>query len=139
MNLVFGDDQRIADWASKVSGSPLRNWNYAVGIIDRTGLLVGAISLHDMNGSNVEFCWYGKHSASLSVVRGMLNFCFNKLKVNRVMAKTPRQNKMVLKHLPRYGFRFEGVMKRYYGPTKRLDGIVFGLLRPDAERFLRGS
>jgi hypothetical protein len=30
----------------------------------------------------------------------------------------------------------EGVMKHYYGPKKRLDAIVFGLLEADARRII---
>ena len=41
MNLLFGHDQTVADWASKKFGKPLRNWYVAIGIIDRDGKLVG--------------------------------------------------------------------------------------------------
>lgn len=132
MRLLFGHDKTVADWASKQTGAPLRGWHHAVGIIDRTGLLVGCASFHDMNGSNVEICFHGPSCATLSIARGLARFAFEGLKAHRVSARTPRQNKAISRHLPRFGFKFEGVLKHYYGPNKRLDAIMFGLLREDA-------
>jgi len=136
MNLLFGHDKTVADWASKKSGAPLREWFYAVGIIDSNGVLIGAASFHDMNGSNVEICFYGPGAVTKSVMKGLAFFAFVTLNVNRVTARTPRMNKLVLRHLPRWGFKFEGVMKRYYGPHKRLDAVVFGLMPEDAEKLM---
>ncbi len=135
MKLLFGHDRLVADWASKKFGKPLRNWYAAVGIIDNNGVLIGAASFHDYNESNVELSFYGPGAVSSTVVRGLMQFSFRSLGVNRVTAKTPRGNKTVIRGLPRFGFRMEGVMRRYYGPFKKLDAIVFGLLKSDAERF----
>lgn len=132
MNLLFGHDRTVADWASKQTGAPVRNWHHAVGVIDRDGLLVGAATFHDMNGSNVEFCFYGPGSVSVSIMRGLVAFAFGALGASRVTARTPRGNKLIARHLPRWGFKFEGVMRRYYGNAKRLDALMFGLLREDA-------
>lgn len=137
MKLLFGHDRIVADWASKRSGSPLRNWYHAVGILDEEGLLIGCASFHDMNGSNVEVCFFGPNSLNISVVRELMRFAFHHLEVNRVTARTPRQNKRLVRHLMKLGFQCEGVMKRYYGPRKGLDAIMFGLLAHEAHRFLR--
>jgi RimJ/RimL family protein N-acetyltransferase len=136
MNLLFGHDKVVADWASKKFGKPLRNWHVAIGIIDDAGVLVGAASFHDYNESNIEFSFYGPGAARASIVRPLMKFAFETLKVNRVTARTPRQNKIVIRHLPAFGFHMEGVMKHYYGPVKRLDAIVFGLTKADAQRFI---
>lgn len=136
MKLLFGHDKTVADWASQKTGRPLRCWHHAIGVLDSEGVLVGAASFHDMNGSNVEIAFYGPRSASPSVMRGLARFAFDTLGVHRVTAKTPRQNKIVTRHLPRWGFRFEGVMRRYYGAGKRLDAILFGLVREDAAKLL---
>lgn len=136
MKLLFGHDKTVADWASQKSGSPLRNWHHAIGIINSNGVLIGAASFHDMNGSNVELCFHGPNSVSLSIMRGLARFVFEQLGAARVTAKTPRANKMVCRHLPRFGWKFEGVMRRYYGRSKRMDAIVFGLLKEDATKLL---
>ena len=136
MNLLFGHDKAVADFASKQTGAPLRAWHHAVGIIDPGGLLVGAASFHDMNGSNVEVCFHGPKCLRASLVRGLARFAFVGLGAHRVTARTPRRNKMVARHLPRLGFRFEGIMRHYYGPTKGLDALIFGLLAEDAARLV---
>ena len=136
MRLLFGHDKVVADWASKKFGYSLRNWHVAVGIIDSSGALVGAASFHDFNESNIELCFYGPRSLTKPIVRDLMRFVFTTLGVNRVTAKTPRGNKIVIRGLPKLGFRMEGVMRRYYGRTKRYDAIVFGLLKNDAERYM---
>jgi RimJ/RimL family protein N-acetyltransferase len=136
MKLLFGHDKIVADWVSKKSGTPLRNWHHAVGIINDGGELVGCASFHDINGSNVELCFWGPRAVTPNVARGIMRFAFDILKMNRLTAKTPRQNKTVSRHLGFYGFRCEGLMRHYYGPKKRLDAVVFGLLAEDGRRFL---
>lgn len=139
MNLLFGHDKVVADWVSRKTGRPLRYWNHAIGVIDREGRLIGAASFHEFNESNIEFCFYGPGAMTPKIMRDLVRFAFDGLKVNRVTARTPRQNKIVNRHLPRYGFRMEGIMKHYYGPFKRLDAVVFGLLKSDAEKLLKGA
>ena len=136
MNLLFGHDKTVADFASRQTGAPLRAWHHAVGIIDPSGLLVGAASWHDMNGSNVEICFYGPKCLRASLVHGLARFAFVSLGVTRVTARTPRKNKMIARHLPRLGFRFEGILRHYYGPTRGLDALIFGLLAEDAARLV---
>lgn len=139
MNLVFGDDRTIADWVSKRSGKPLRNWHHAIGIIDRDGLLIGAASFHDFNGFNTELVFWGPGAFSASVARGLMRFAFDVMGAIRVTARTPRKNRVVVRGLPAFGFRCEGIAKCYFGPTKSLDAIVFGLLASDARRFIGGD
>jgi RimJ/RimL family protein N-acetyltransferase len=136
MNLLFGHDKAVADFASKQTGAPLRAWHHAVGVIDAAGLLVGAASFHDMNGSNVEICFYGPQCLRASLMHGLAQFAFIGLGAHRVTARTPRKNRMVARHLPRLGFRFEGILRHYYGPTKALDALIFGLLAEDAGRLV---
>lgn len=136
MNLLFGHDKTVADWASKQFGSPLRNWYFALGVIDSAGALVGAASFHDFNGSNIELCWYGPGAMTPTILRGLMKFAFIDLKCARVTARTPRQNKAVTRALPRFGFNCEGVAKHYFGPVKRLDAIMFGLLKADAMKYI---
>lgn len=136
MNLLFSHDRSVADWVSKKQGKPLRNWHWAVGVINAEGLLVGCASFHDFNGSNIEICYYGPGSPTIGIVRGLMRFAFFTLNVSRVTARTPRQNKLVIRGLKTFGFKMEGVMKHYYGPFKRLDAVVFGLVASDAKRFI---
>ena len=137
MKLLYGHDKEVADWASKQFGWPLRNWYFAVGIVDNAGTLCGAASFHDLNGSNGEICFYGPGALRPSLVRELMRFAFDGMKLHRLTAKTPRQNRQVIRALPKLGFRMEGVLKHYYGPVKRYDAVVFGLLEKDARRWIK--
>jgi RimJ/RimL family protein N-acetyltransferase len=136
MNLLIGHDAVVVEWASKKFGFRFEYCNQALGVIDRDGVLVGAAVFQCLNKTNVEFSYVGHRSLTASVARGLMAHAFDYLKVCRVTAKTPRQNKSVTRALPKFGFKMEGVMKHYYGPKKRLDAILFGLLEADARRII---
>lgn len=138
MTLLFDHDKIVADWASKRFGYPLRNWFFATGILDKDGVLIGAATWHDFNGSSVELSYYGPNAMTANLARKLMHFAFDGIKVNRVGARTPRQNRVVVRSLPSFGFRCEGVAKHYYGPSKRFDAILFGLLAADAKHFYEG-
>jgi RimJ/RimL family protein N-acetyltransferase len=139
MKLLFGQDQAVAAWASDKYEKGLAPFIAAIGIVDASNAMAGAATLHDFNGSNVELCYWGPHTLSRYIAGGIALFCFGVLKVNRVTCRSPRWNKPVVRHLTKLGFRYEGVLRHYYGPVKRQDAIVFGLTRDDAQRLLRNS
>lgn len=136
MNLLFGHDATVIEWVEKKFAHHIQYWNAAIGVINGDGVLVGAGVFQCLNGTNVEFSYFGPGSATARVAKGMMAYAFDHLKVCRVTAKTPRQNKLVTRSLPSFGFKLEGVMKHYYGPKKRLDAILFGLVEADARRIL---
>jgi len=135
VHLVFGRDFEVYAWVSKRFGRPVALMHSAIGIMDDFGKMIGAASLHDYNGSNVELVYWGP--ARLSLSRQLARYCFEGLKVNRVTARTPRGNEIVKRGLPKLGFIYEGTLRHYYGPFKRDDAILFGLLRKDAQRLLK--
>lgn len=137
MIVVAGQDKLVADWMSKKWGHSIPPWYFALGIMDSTGLLKGGASFHNYNGSNVEIAYYGPNTFTKEVVRGLADFCINGLKIQRVTVTVPRKNKALLRVLPRLGFSLEGVMRHYYGPFRRDDGILFGMLAEKGKRFLR--
>lgn len=109
----------------------------AVGLVDvLTGLLKGAVTFHDYNGSNVELSYWGPNSITRGAIKGLALFCFNSLKVNRVTVRTPRRNKAVTRGLPKLGFRAEGLLRRYYGPHRNDDAVIFGITVEDARRLM---
>jgi hypothetical protein len=136
MNLVFGDDKTIADWVSKQRGKSIPPWYFAVGVINKSGVLKGAATFHNYNGSNIELCYHGPNTLTLNVFKGIADFCINRLKVNRLTVSVPRKNKSLIKHLPKFGFKVEGVMRHFYGPFRRDDAIIFGILSSEGKIFL---
>lgn len=135
MILLFGHDKTVADWYVKKWGN-LLPWQYAIGILDKEGLLCGAAIFHNYNGSNIEFSYYGPHTITKTVVLGIAYFTFKQLKVNRVTVSVPRRNRQLVKSLPPFGFKMEGVLRHFYGPYRNDDALVFGMIKSEAERFL---
>lgn len=136
MNLMYGHDKTVADWVSKKWGKSIPPWYFAIGILNSEGLLKGGITFHNYNGSNIELCYYGPNTLTPSIWKGVADFCINKLKVNRLTVSVPRRNKSMTKNLPRLGFKVEGVLRHYYGPYKRDDAIIFGILASEGQKFL---
>jgi RimJ/RimL family protein N-acetyltransferase len=136
LNLVFGHDKTVADWVDKKFGYPSAPYSHAIGIIDKSGALIGGAVFRDWNGFNIELAYYGPGSVTPSLFRQIAKFCFEHLKVTRVTARTLRANKIVNQGLPKLGFHFEGVSKRYYGPTKSKDAINYVFLREDFDRMM---
>jgi RimJ/RimL family protein N-acetyltransferase len=136
MNLLSGNDQVIADWASKKWGKPIAPWYHAVGIINSEGILCGAITFHNMNGSSAELCYYGPKTFTRRILRELAHFCIDHLKLNRLTLSVPRKNKVLVKALSKLGFKMEGVLRHFYGPYHRDDAIVFGILAQEGKVFL---
>lgn len=128
MILLFGHDQTVADWVSKKWGKPIPPWYFAIGILDKEGILKGGATFHNFNGSNIELCYYGPQTFSKDVVKGINQFVFGHLKANRLTISVPRKNKLLVKSVARMGFKVEGVLRHFYGPYNRDDAIVFGIL-----------
>lgn len=138
MNLLIGHDATVMEWAISKFRVNIPHAQTCVGVLDKNGVLVGSAIFHNYNGANIEFSYYGPGSMTASIARGLIRFVFLSLPITRVTAITPRCNKRVVQSLPKFGFVFEHVVSRYYGDEKRLDGIMFRLLRGDAARIAKG-
>jgi RimJ/RimL family protein N-acetyltransferase len=132
--LVFNHDNEIANWTWQAFNMPPAPVNLAIGIIDETGTVVGSAIWQDFNGSNVEFSYYGKGTLKRGVVRAIASITLNRFNANRMTVRTMKKRKALLRSLPKIGFRFEGVMKQYYGPTEGETAVRFVLFKPDLER-----
>ncbi len=128
MQLVFGHDAAIAEWASINLGITISPPYTAIGIVDEFGLRGGIVYNH-FNKHDIEMSIYGPGCMHRGVIRAALSYPFDQLGVQRVSAQTRRDNKPMRAMLPRLGFEFEGVRKRHYGPNRRDDAFLFGLMR----------
>ena len=61
------------------------------------------------------------------IIRGVYHYVFIQCGANRLTAKPRRSNVVLRRLLPRLGFQFETVMKKYYGIQKENDAILFRL------------
>lgn len=138
MRVVHGD--AVALWAGEQLGVRFQEPYTAFGFTDDAGVIRGAAVFNDYyQGGNVEWTYVGPASFSRHSLSFMARFCFDELKVSRVTAKTKRSNVRVQKLLNKGGFSYETTQKRYFGPTKKDDAIVFFMTREGAKRWLGDS
>lgn len=138
MQLVFGQDTIVADYVFNNLGLALVPPYTAIGgTKDGKTLCIGAV-FNQFNGSNIEITLFGPGGLTRGNIRGVYHYIFEQLKVNRVSAKTRRSNKSMQRLLPRFGFKFEGISARYFGPQKADDAIRFVLFPDDARKWING-
>ena len=133
MSLLFGKDAEVSSWAASQLNSNFLGFTIGIGVVE-DGELVGAAVLHNWSHNDIELSIAGKMTKQLLVAAAWIAFS----RVGRVTIRVPRRKKRILKAAVKYGFRLEGTIRRLYGPFKRDDGIVFGLLKTEASRFIRG-
>jgi hypothetical protein len=126
--IVFGEDERVGKWAGEQLATVFHPPFTSMGVTDEKGELVGALVFNDYTGPNVELNAAGDGCWTEPVVRAGFRYMFDQLDCIRVTARTRRKNRLVRKLLPRLGFKFEGVARRYYGDE---DALVFSLLKEE--------
>lgn len=131
MKLVFGHDATVTEWAARQNGGLGRQPDYAWGVIDADGVLVGALLLHVYNPWTAELEVHGK--TSNDVAKEFFGLVFGPMGVERLEVKTTRNNKTVKKNAPKWGFVFDGSRKRYYGPLG--DALAY-YMTPETCRWL---
>jgi RimJ/RimL family protein N-acetyltransferase len=134
MTLLFGSDAEVSKWAASQLNSSFLGFVLAVGVVNEKQELVGAAILHNWSHNDIELSIVGKMTRQLIIAAAWLAFS----RVGRITVRVPRRKKRILKAAVKYGFRLEGTIRRLYGPFKRDDGIVFGLLKSEAARFTKG-
>ncbi len=113
----------------------------AMGILDDTKTLRGAVIFNHYNHFNIEIHYWGYPGAvTAKTWREVLRFVFERLKVVRLSAITNRGNKKLTSQLPRLGFKYEASLKRFYGvDSKSQDAIVYVLFKEEADRILKNG
>ncbi len=136
---ITGHDRTIADWAqAKFTGLNFYAMHSAFGVADREGTLVGAALFSDYYpGGNVELTYYGPGTVTRAILNEVSYHAFVTLNASRVTTKTRRENEIVKKLLPRLGFKFECVQKRYFGAREDDDAIVYSFPVEQAAKWLR--
>ncbi|MBX2989446.1 MAG: GNAT family N-acetyltransferase [Bdellovibrionaceae bacterium] len=133
MSLLFGRDAEVSAWAALKLNSNFLGFTIGIGLVEN-GELVGAAILHNWSHNDIELSIVGRMSKQLLIAAAWIAFS----RVGRITVRVPRRKKRILKAAVKYGFRLEGTIRRLYGPFKRDDGIVFGLLKEEASRFIKG-
>lgn len=137
MHLVGGHDEAVAQWAGERLGVQFQAPYTAFGIVDGAGIIHGATVFNDFYpGGNIEMTHIGHGTLTRRVQRGLIRYAFVQCGATRLTAKTAYRNVMVRRLLPKAGFRYECTQKRYFGPERGDDALVYVLFRDDAAKWL---
>ena len=135
--LIYGHDRELSLWAGNHLGfgGPIRGYDpIAIGVA-RNGKVVAVALFANHQGPNIEvtFVTSTPRWASREMIKGILSYPFAQLGCKRVTAVTEECNDLARAFLERLGFRQEGIHPDAF-PSGQ--GISYGLLRQDAERWL---
>lgn len=129
--IILGQSEAVAAWVARHSGKPFHPPFEAIGVAGAGGL-TGGFVFTGFNGDGIEVSVAGRGIASRGAWRAACAYAFDQLGCARLQMHTRRSNKTVCAILPRFGMRFEGIARRFYGDE---DGVVFSLTRDDLPAF----
>ncbi len=133
--IVLGYDRELSLWASSRLGiSPFQN-SVAIGVAH--GGKIAAVAVFDLYSDpdiRITFVTESARWASPGAVSFILGYPFRQLGVKRLTAITEASNQRARAFLCRLGFKQEGIHPDLF-PSG--EGISYGLLRKDAEKWLK--
>lgn len=136
--LLIDCDRIVSEWAFKEYNRFPIAVDRAIGIVE-DGKIIGAALFTSYNAHNANFSYYGKDTLTAGIARGLAKIALYELNLSRLTVIVPKRPSYLLKKLHKYGFKYEGVQKRFYGPTDRdkHTGCRFVVFREQIEKFAR--
>lgn len=129
--------QTIAHWYSQKTEAPVFGPYAAIAFLNEDQDISGAAILNSYNGANININFYGPRCITRSNFRFVLSYVFNEIGCVRLTALPPRNNKKILRALPRLNFSYETVLKHYYGNKKQDDAIVYRMTPLEASKWIK--
>ena len=105
----------------------------AFGFVSDDNRPMCAVLFNDFNQANIEMTIYAETGGiTRQVLKYLANYVFVKNGCRRLTVRTKKRNKRVLQLAPRYGFKYECLLKNFFPDD---DAVMFRMLREDC-RFL---
>lgn len=135
--LLLDCDALVSAWAFETHNKVPMLVDRAIGVVENNKI-VGAALFTSFNTVNAEFSYYGKGTLTLGIVRSLTKIALYELRLARCTVIVPKRPSFLLKKLNKFGFRYEGVQRRYYGATDspRHTGCRFVVFREDMEKLV---
>jgi len=128
---IFGHDDAIAELVGTLLGQPIHPPYTAIGFADHRGNICGGGVINSYNGSNIEVTIYLPRM-SRDAIKIMLAYVFLQLNCNRLTGTTKNSNIQAKKALEKLGFKYEAVLKDWFGPGKANAGVMYRMDRKTA-------
>ena len=137
MRLVIGHDAAVASFVAMLIPQVQRGFGECAAIgVAHGDTLLGGVVYHDfqpecraiqLSFGAVDSRWLiGPPGDRRAIVRGLLAYPFEQLRLNRVWGLTPKKNRRARAVIDGLGFKREGVARAGFGDD---DAIISGLLR----------
>lgn len=131
MPLLTGHDAAVTNWVAARLGISIAPPYTALGVLDVAGTLIGGAVFSGYSGANIDVTIYGQGAASKPVLAAGFRYVFGQLRCERLTARCKRSNAAMRKHMDFLGFKHEGTQRRYWGPTRNDDALLFGMTRDE--------
>lgn len=132
MRLVFGQDEKIAEWVACRIPHMMGSFRDYAAIGVATDKLIAGVVYHDHFPSyrhiQISMAADDPRWAQRGVIRGLLAYPFEQLGCERITLTVPHTSHRVLKFTKGIGFVSEGVLRRGFGDAH---AVVLGMLRKD--------
>ena len=130
MQLLFGHDASVTQWAAqKIDG--LTQPTFAFGVIDKEGALRGCFILQEITPNTAEFIVYAEAPCTPNVFFTFFDVAFNRIGYGRLQTTAQKSNAKAKKENPRWGFKFEGTAKDFFGQGQ--DALRYGMLKANCK------
>ena len=101
--------------------------------------LAGGFIITNKSTCNVDLALYAPGCMTRRVMADVARYIFVGLKCERITGRCRRSNQYIRRLLPRLGWELEGVQRRFFGPTRHDDAMIYGLLASELPEFLKGD
>lgn len=128
MNLLLGEDERVARWIGERVGIEDFGLCTTMGFVGKDGSLLGACLFNNYRHPNIEatIATVSPRWCSRSILRGIFSYPFLQLGCTRVTAITEVMNQPARAFLCRLGFQEEGILRKAF--PSAIDAVVYGML-----------
>lgn len=137
MRLLFGFDKEVGKFVSDRIEHVGNDWGpmAAIGVIDdNNNLIAGAVyNMYYPEHQSIQISMAADSPrwANKAVIKGILDYAFDELNVNRVWTATPHKSERVIKFNQRLGFTKEAVLRDAFGRGSH--STICRLLKKDFE------
>lgn len=134
MNLVFGEDERIARWV--LGQIPHMSVGFgeskALGVIDKDFKILGGVVYHDYRKNDIQISCASitRRWLCRKFLHAMFFYPFVTLGCDRVTSCIPAKNTHTRRFIESLGFTQEGIMRRGFIED---DCVIYGLLHNECK------
>ena len=131
MPLLAGHDEAVAEWVATNLGVTIAPPYVSLGVLGADGVLIGGAVFSGYSGANIDVTIYGPRAMTRAAMRAGFGYVFGQLRCERLTARCKRSNASMRRLIDRLGFKYEGAQRRYWGPDRNDDAMVYGMTRDE--------